>query len=277
MSADAVKCLACGGRSKSVGRAGERSVLRCPVCLSMQVAPWPDEASLQQLYTESYYDLEYFSVVDERNTAFYDQCLDLLRASAKGSRLLDVGCGAGQFLKAAGMFGYDAVGVEPGDKALEVAERSGLDVMKGSAESLDQFGEGSFDVVTMLDVLEHTRSPHQCIASAARVLKPGGVLLMTYPNPSSLVVRVGELLAPLGSHVVLGKAFPREHLFYPSVTGLGQMLKKHGVSLVQAGSYTPSLKRLRVGHLIRIALFGVESVAKLFDAQINCIVLAEKK
>ena len=102
-----------------------------------------------------------------------------------GSKLLDVGCGNGEFLTLARSAGWDVVGLDFDPSAVKVARSRGLDVRQGSVEVLDPAKE-SFDGVTLSHVIEHVHDPlavlHQCHA----LLKPGGWIWIETPNIESL-------------------------------------------------------------------------------------------
>jgi len=102
-----------------------------------------------------------------------------------GSKLLDVGCGNGEFLTLARSAGWDVVGLDFDPSAVKVARSRGLDVRQGSVEALDPAKE-SFDGVTLSHVIEHVHDPlavlHQCHA----LLKPGGWIWIETPNIESL-------------------------------------------------------------------------------------------
>jgi SAM-dependent methyltransferase len=103
-----------------------------------------------------------------------------------GGRLLDVGCGQGHFMRRAARH-YDVYGIDISPARVERARsQSGLQTAEvGSATSL-AFPDAHFDVVCALDVVEHLETPEQFFAEAARVLRPGGILLFSTPNPDSL-------------------------------------------------------------------------------------------
>lgn len=101
-----------------------------------------------------------------------------------GQRLLDIGCGNGDFLANAYDAGWDVVGVDPDPKAVAVATQRGLDVSVGSVELFA--GESScFDAITLSHVLEHLHDPLLFIQAAHRLLKPGGVIFIDTPNIES--------------------------------------------------------------------------------------------
>src|SRR5437667_9763224 len=83
-------------------------------------------------------------------------------------------------------YGWGVVGVEVDEAAAELARQEhGLTIHTGPIESAP-FPEGSFDVITCQHVLEHIASPLPFLRSVARLLKPGGRLVMVTPNARSL-------------------------------------------------------------------------------------------
>lgn len=108
---------------------------------------------------------------------------DLLsKEKMHGKLLLDAGCGTGWFSQKAEQLGARVVSVDVAGKVLR-------EVRKKCSSSLIQcdicdtsFSDDSFDIVLASEVVEHTLSPKQAIAEMARVLKPGGVLVLTVPN-----------------------------------------------------------------------------------------------
>jgi len=101
-------------------------------------------------------------------------------------RILDVGCATGLFLHEMATAGWQATGVELAAHAAEYAStRFGLNVFQGMLEQAS-FEAETFDVVTFWDVLEHTFSPAQTLAQAARLLAPGGLIAINIPNWDSI-------------------------------------------------------------------------------------------
>lgn len=118
--------------------------------------------------------------------------LSLIRAAlgdgAQRISLLDVGCSSGVFLAAARARGFDAQGVEPAARAARTAQAAGFRVFCGTLEAA-AFEPGSFDAITILEVIEHLRDPVSLLRECRRVLKPGGVLAIGTGNAGSLTVR----------------------------------------------------------------------------------------
>lgn len=97
----------------------------------------------------------------------------------KGARLLDVGCGAGQFLEIAAAAGLDASGIDVSRDAVTMCRARGLSASVAELPSTDL---GSFEVVTMWDVLEHTTRPVELLRSVRSVVAPDGVLIVKTPR-----------------------------------------------------------------------------------------------
>lgn len=103
----------------------------------------------------------------------------------RGQRLLDVGCGNGDFLVNAIEAGWLVTGLEPDAKAAKAAQERGLDIVVGV---IDVLAEEScvYDVITLSHVIEHVHEPRQLLQSVHRLLKPGGVVYIDTPNINSL-------------------------------------------------------------------------------------------
>ena len=103
----------------------------------------------------------------------------------KGSRVLDLGCGQGFYFPLYARLGLTAVGVEPdAGPRIEAASRAaslGFTVIDADAERLP-LDAGSFEAVVMSEVLEHLPDPGAALKEAARLLLPGGLLVVTVPH-----------------------------------------------------------------------------------------------
>jgi len=114
-----------------------------------------------------------------------------------GSRILEIGCGAGNLLLQASVRGSYPVALDLAMQSLTFV-RSRLREARSGSESPGGFActqaigellplaDGSFDCVLLSEVIEHLESPHVSIREASRVLRPGGRLLVTTPNYRSL-------------------------------------------------------------------------------------------
>ncbi len=145
-----------------------------------------------------------------------------------GRRILDFGCGSGEFVLTMSKLGFEVTGIEPDPEALLAAKGLGLDVRLGGIERL---GEGEvFDFVTMNHVIEHLSNPVEVISRIVATLAPEGSLWLATPSldgygherfgrcwrglepPRHLVVYGARALKAL-----LGRAGLREVTFLPSL------------------------------------------------------------
>lgn len=128
-----------------------------------------------------------------------NRALDFLKP-VKG-RVLDVGCGAGNFTQALKKARPDwrLYGVDVGRQAIALARKghSSIEFQVGTAYRLP-FRDGHFEAVTMFDVLEHLPKPQLALQEASRVLKPGGRFFLAVPLEGSLWTLHGILWQALG-------------------------------------------------------------------------------
>jgi SAM-dependent methyltransferase len=115
--------------------------------------------------------------------------LELVRDRVSTGRLLDIGCGYGLLLDEARACGFTSVGLELSKAAaIHAREGLGLDVREHSLEDLA--AEEMFDAIMLIDVLEHLSDPVSTIGLCRDHLRPGGVVCVVTPDPSSLTARV---------------------------------------------------------------------------------------
>lgn len=105
--------------------------------------------------------------------------LDLHMGPGTGRRVLDVGCGAANMAHHLAHYG-SVTGVDNNVRPLVIARERGMEVCESSADALPFAGE-TFDLVAVLDVIEHIPDQDRVLAECRRVLSPGGKLLVTVP------------------------------------------------------------------------------------------------
>jgi SAM-dependent methyltransferase len=112
--------------------------------------------------------------------------------------ILDVGCGTGRYLEWMREKGWKANGIDMSEAAVEKARQKGLDARAGDLLDGSPWAKGSFDVVTMWDVIEHLSAPAPTLRVIHGLLRPGGRLLVATPNIDSVPARLlGTYWMPL--------------------------------------------------------------------------------
>jgi 2-polyprenyl-3-methyl-5-hydroxy-6-metoxy-1,4-benzoquinol methylase len=110
----------------------------------------------------------------------------ILSTKGKNITLLDMGCGFGHLIKFGDQFGISCVGIDIDKDRLEKGrnrfpEISDKLILKDCGDALLTFGENSFDVITMLGVVEHLPDPEKILIDVEKLLKKKGYLLITTP------------------------------------------------------------------------------------------------
>jgi SAM-dependent methyltransferase len=217
-------------------------VLRCATCDVEFLDPQPDDATLAAIYTEDYFFARDGEEDRERHArlkaASARRTLDLLPPPAAGTRLLDVGCGTGDFLIEARARGYVVSGVEfsPSSAATAAARVDGT-VVQGDLFSAN-FPTASFDVIANSDVIEHVRDPLAFAREMRRVLAPGGRAIVSTPATDSWSARL------LGTRWMEYKV---EHLFYFDRPSLIRTLNAGGFVTVTTA---PNVKVLSLDYIL---------------------------
>ncbi len=113
-----------------------------------------------------------------------DRIGTLLQKPPAEIRVLDVGCSRGNFLAAGARLGFQMEGVEPAASIAAAARAQGLTVHTGLLKDIN-VAAASFDAVTLFEVVEHLQAPLELVRECHRVLKPGGILVISTGNTAS--------------------------------------------------------------------------------------------
>jgi len=132
-------------------------------------------------YRNDYFSRYFADQMEGERDRLFGRILDLIGKKKDTGRLLDIGSGCGGFLAAAQKRGWEVKGVEPSVQSVEVAQRQyGLDIYNGTLQEYDENGE--FDVITFVNVLDHSVEPWKELRKVYSLLKPGGILYLIFPN-----------------------------------------------------------------------------------------------
>lgn len=102
-----------------------------------------------------------------------------------GGQLLEIGCGNGEFIQGMQNLGWRVTGVEMDEHAAAVAKGRGLNVFCGRIENVS-LPENTYSAIVMNHVIEHVTEPANTLSRCCDLLRPGGELILTTPNPSGL-------------------------------------------------------------------------------------------
>jgi SAM-dependent methyltransferase len=189
----------------------EARIVECQSCGLRYLNPRPNKEFLTWMYKEEYYA----SVIDDRDEWEKKTHLhELLRERIHlyrlkpilkmkdlhgFRRLLDIGTGAGYFLKLAKDKGFDPIGIEVSKRASEFAKKNyNIRVLNISGLENAGFEDGSFDVVTLSHVIEHLPSPEDTLKEIYRILQDNGILLIVTPNCRTVATSLSTLNRRLG-------------------------------------------------------------------------------
>ena len=235
VSLEPVACALCGNRQtdRLYGKF-DLFIARCAHCGLVFANPRLSKEDIWKRYSPDYFWREYLPALgvrdgkyslehfDRRHAAMLELIAHRVRPPAS---LLEVGTGAGFFIKVAERAGWRVTGIEVSEEGVTFARNElRLDVRREAAEEMN-FPPGSFDVIVMFEVVEHLLDPLRALHAIRQVLRPGGLLVISTPNFNAL------------SRFGLGKDWavlsPAEHLYYFTEASLKNLLEKTGFKDIQ--------------------------------------------
>lgn len=236
-----VACPACGtADSKPKYSKNGISYRTCFACQTFYVSPRPGPEVLDWFYSGSvnyaYWNAHIFpaSEAARRERIFVPRVDRLLAICQKygvtTDALLEVGAGFGTFcteLMSRKVFSR-VVGVEPTPDLAKTCRARGIEIVESPIEKMVLADAVRFDVVASFEVIEHLFDPADFIAHMLRLLKPGGLVMLTCPNGQ------GFDIDTLG---IASDSVDHEHLNYFNPDSLSQLLASSGLEVLE--SFTP--------------------------------------
>ena len=203
------------------------NILECLECRIAVTHPFPSEEELTRLYSCGNYRTntgKRFGVIIEY-LVYLSRVLKRSRINkyVEPGRILDIGCGRGLFLNVMRNGGWDAVGTELNKETASYATKVyGLEVLTGDLIK-HKLDEESLDAININQVLEHLKNPNEVLLECRRLLRRGGLLLISVPDLRSLQFALGK-----ENWFLLDLPF---HLFHFTEEGLVGLLKTHGFEI----------------------------------------------
>ena len=148
--------------------------------------PKPQDSDLGKYYNSE----DYISHTDSKRSFFekvYHQVRVytiaqkerlLFKEVKRAGKVLDIGCGTGDFLAYCKVKKWDTFGIEPSEKAKAIAQKKGVAFFN----SLDEIPDNTFDAITLWHVLEHVPDLDFYINQISRIAKPGATIIVAVPN-----------------------------------------------------------------------------------------------
>lgn len=208
--------------------------------------PTPHDKALSKLYQSQYYDfvrmgrcapdLNKLMVGGKEaeqekqwlQKTLYTDIIHILKQSKSGNRILDIGCGNGEFMNFLKKKGFLPEGIEPSNKAVRIARSRGLTVHQGTLENFIKTKNRLFDVVTLLNVLEHVPNPFQLIEGIKKILNCAGILCIRVPNDYSEI----QLSSQKRMKIKPWWEIIPYHINYFNFKSLRQFLEKTGFDII---------------------------------------------
>jgi len=222
------KCPLCSNQSNlsRLEKWGEYEILRCGECrLDFS---WPMLAGTKEWYDNAYLMRRVVPMPKVRNYFRLG-----LHSLPKGSKILDIGCGEGDFIEYAANRGCQVWGMDFSAEMIAMAKKRAPQ-SKFFAGTLEEFLQehpgGKFDGATMFEVIEHLSDPLSTLSEVKKLLKPGGRVIVSVPNQEAWPV----------SHFV---DHPPHHLTWWNKEALILLAQKAGFEAesVKTTSYLVSL------------------------------------
>ena len=207
------------------------SIYKCDNCWFKFISPRPDNGEINRYYQSD----EYISH-DSKKTSLLSQIYKfarkfsikskykIVRKYIQAGKILDIGCGTGEFLNYCKSKGFDITGVEPSEKAGSYAQQVNNVPVIRKLTDLKPI-EYSFDCITMWHVLEHIHDLNDTITLVKRLLAVNAVLVVAVPNCDSWD-------AQKYSNFWAAYDVPR-HLYHFNGSTLSQLVSNHGFEILK--------------------------------------------
>ena len=211
------------------------TIVSCETCDFKFTSPRPEDEKLGNYYKSDNYISHTNNKIGIFNKLYHfarkisiNIKLRLIKGEASGKKILDIGSGTGEFLKASESLGYNGIGIEPSKIARKKARKNyNLNISKDT--SLNQFETSEFDVITMWHVLEHVTDLNNTIKGLHKIIKKDGKLIIGVPNHNSYDAKFyGKYWAAWDVPI---------HLWHFTKKSMEEIMKKHDFKLV----YTKSM------------------------------------
>lgn len=198
---------------------------KCIDCEAIWLCPQPKPEVLKRFYNGVYeFFIQEIALKNGWSANWFDPVAKKLKQMTpnKSPLLVDIGCGLGDFMRAAKKAGFTTLGLDLNKTCVKHINEHGGTALNMTIEGL---GWSEIDVITIWETIEHVPDPAATLSKIHSVLKSGGILGLSTVNHNSLNARI------LGSR---WRSFaPIEHLYSFTPKGIGLLLNKCGFEVLE--------------------------------------------
>ncbi len=251
------------------------NLVRCKNCSLIYVNPRQQEsaklADLRKVSEEAV-----FEKMQDRDEEIFKHILDEIGQYCSSGHLLDVGCASGGLLREAKKRGYRVSGVEVNQRAAQCAiTQYALDVRASTLEEAC-WPESHFDVIILVNTIEHLYHPSKTVTEIFRILKPGGYFYCVTPDFYHYATRFMQFLGWMKN---TDRIDPTGHPYHFVPGTLAELIRRQGFTILKCGSPITGLCTRRDGtigwkrHFLRTTLFPGICLSQIFPigSTIRCI------
>ena len=198
LSSSSYKCPSCDGiHTKNLGLLRKVDgiidlpfpghLYKCKSCSLLFRRPYVTESKLHKIYNE--YPVNTLPGKDRRID--FDLASNAIKNFFSSGSILDIGCSTGDFLNKLPA-SFQKYGVELSEPAQSVAKQHGIEIVGSSLNHLEIY-QHMFHIITFIDVIEHLPKPMESLKNAAKLLLPGGIIIISTGNTDALPWRLMRL------------------------------------------------------------------------------------
>lgn len=232
-----MKCTSCENEMCHFKSFECYNVYKCHNCRHYQMA---DESNHNYDYMMGQNDDGYLSILTDLRARNFSKLIDSLRKFVtSGGQGLDVGYGAGVFLKKATEAGYLMTGIDPNKRNQQFVQQNSVSIINGYFP--DALPSGiKFDFIVFNDAFEHIPNSNLVALACREHLKENGYILINLPVNTGIYYRLSLALLKLRRLKMFTRLWQTNtytpHLFYYSKKSLTILMDNHGFKLLESGN-----------------------------------------
>jgi len=209
--------------------------------------PIPTKEELETYYGREFYGNNYnkqiqdsSKEVQEEELEFinmqYEDILETIKQESPGKKIIDIGCGYGNFFKFCQDRGFKTSGFDPVQKAVDDARKKGIDAFQADIEDFKDVVKEKYHTAVMLNVLEHLRQPHKVLTDVRDyLLEDEGLLVIRVPNEFNKLQIIANQEYNLGQWWVSAP----QHINYFTINHLEKLITNCGYQVILKESTFP--------------------------------------